>query len=184
MTDTSDLSRTLQNTHSVPKWLAEAEDRAQRLVNELALCVKLKALKPQIVEVQADFKKLKGSQTIFGCRSFKEFCEQKLGRTEQAVYAMLGDYSKKQKAKKNRGTHNSTGHQEFADEDVQRPPCSPSCEDGHHSLHTHPCDCDRLHPANSPEGVWRSNLERRCHSQHYGTAHQTPRQRESPSNDG
>jgi len=43
-----------------------------------------------------------------------------LDRTEQAVYAMLGDYSKKQKAKKNRGTHNSTGHQEFADEDVQR----------------------------------------------------------------
>jgi hypothetical protein len=101
MTETNDLSRTLQNTNSVPKWLAEAEDRAQKLVNEFApLCVKLKDLKPLIVELQADFKKLKGSQTIFGCRSFKEFCDQKLERTEQAVYAMLGDYSKKQKSKK------------------------------------------------------------------------------------
>jgi hypothetical protein len=101
MTDTNNLSRTLQNTNSVPKWLAEAENRAQNLVDELApLCVKLKALKPQIAEVQADFKKLKGSQTILGLRCFKDFCEKKLGRTEQAVYAMLGDYAKKQKSKK------------------------------------------------------------------------------------
>jgi hypothetical protein len=126
MTNTNDLSRTLPNTNSVPKWLAEAEDRAQKLVNELALlCVKLKALKPQIVEVQADFKKLKGSQTIFGCRSFKEFCEQKLGRTEQAVYAMPGDYSKKQKSKKDGDgstPQKPTLHQSLnlSDEDLER----------------------------------------------------------------
>jgi phage-related protein len=121
MTNTNNLSRTLQNTNSVPTWLAEAEDRAQKLVNELApLCVKLKDLKPLIVELQADFKKLKGSQTIFGCRSFKEFCEQKLGRTEQAVYAMLGDYSKKQQKQNGRSSHRSTAHQQFADEDVER----------------------------------------------------------------
>lgn len=121
MTDTNNLSRTLQNTNSVPKWLAEAENRAQNLVDELApLCVKLKALKPQIAEVQADFRKLKGSQTILGLRCFKDFCEKKLGRTEQAVYAMLGDYAKKQQKQNGRSSHKPTAHQEFADEDVRR----------------------------------------------------------------
>jgi hypothetical protein len=68
MTNKNGLGVTLQNTHSVPKWLAEAEKRAQQLVDEFVpLCGKLKALKPLIVEVQADFKKLKGSQTISGC---------------------------------------------------------------------------------------------------------------------
>jgi uncharacterized protein (DUF3084 family) len=101
MADKNGTSRALQNTNSVPKWLAEAEKRAQQLVDEFApLCVKLKALKPQIEKVQADFKKLKGSQMILGCGSFKHFCEKKLDRTEQAVYAMLGDYSNKQKSKK------------------------------------------------------------------------------------
>jgi len=126
MTDTNDLSRTLQNTNSVPKWLAEAENRAQKLADEFApLCVKLRALKPQIEEVQADFKKLKGSQTILGCRSFKDFCEKKLDRTEQAVYAMLGDYSKKQKSKKDGDgstPQKPTLHQSLnlSDEDLER----------------------------------------------------------------
>jgi hypothetical protein len=126
MTDTNDLSRTLQNTNSVPKWLAEAEKRAQQLINEFApLCVKLKALKPQIEKVQADFKKLKGSQTILGCRHFKEFCEKKLNRKEQTVYAMLGDYTKKQKSKKDGDgskPRKPTLHQSLnlSDEDVER----------------------------------------------------------------
>jgi hypothetical protein len=25
--------------------------------------------------------------------------------------------------------------------------------EGHHSLHTHPCDCDDLHPLDSPDSV-------------------------------
>ena len=123
MADKNVTSRALQNTNSVPKWLAEAEKRAQQLVDEFApLCVKLKALKPQIEKVQADFKKLKGSQMILGCGSFKHFCEKKLDRTEQAVYAMLGDYSDKQKAKKNRGTHKPTTHENLnlVSEDVER----------------------------------------------------------------
>lgn len=123
MTDTNGLSRTLRNTNSVPKWLAEAENRAQKLADEVApLCVKLKAMKPQIEKVQADFKKLKGSQTILGCRCFKDFCEKKLDRTEQAVYAMLGDYSNKQKAKKKRGSQKSTTHEslDLESEDVER----------------------------------------------------------------
>lgn len=123
MADKNGTSRALQNTNSVPKWLAEAEKRAQQLVDEFApLCVKLKALQPQIEKVQADFKKLKGSQMILGCGSFKHFCEKKLDRTEQAVYAMLGDYSNKQKAKKNRGTHKPTTHENLhlVSEDVER----------------------------------------------------------------
>jgi hypothetical protein len=88
----------LRGTLSVPKWLADAEKRAQKLVDEFVpLCVKLKALKPQIEEVQADFKKIKGSQTILGCRYFKQFCETKLNRKEQTVYEMLGDYRKGKK---------------------------------------------------------------------------------------
>src|SRR5208337_3688866 len=123
MTNTNDLSRTLQNTNSVPKWLAEAEKRAQQLVDEFApLCVKLKTLKPQIVVVQADFRKIKGSQTILGLRSFKEFCSKKLSCTEQGVYAMLGDYYTKQKAKKERDSQKPASHQKLAlaDEDVER----------------------------------------------------------------
>jgi len=123
VTDKDGTSRTLKNTKSVPKWLAEAEKRAQQLVDEFVpLCGKLKDLKPLIVEVQADFKKLKGSQTILGCRHFKEFCSKKLSRSEQAVYAMLGDYYAKQKAKQQRGSQKPASHQKtvLADEDVER----------------------------------------------------------------
>jgi len=126
MTDKNNSTRPLPNTHGVPKWLSEAEARAQKLVDELApLCAKLKDLKPLIVEVQADFKKLMGSQTIMGCRNFKGFCTKKLGRTEQAVYAMIGDYTKKQKSKKDGDgskPHDSTAHQNLnvANEDVER----------------------------------------------------------------
>jgi hypothetical protein len=123
MTDKNGSSRALQNTYSVPKWLADAEKRAQQLVAEFVpLCGKLKALKPLIVEVQADFKKLKGSQTILGCRHFKELCSKKLSRTDQAVYAMLGDYYAKQKAKKQHASQKPASHQKtvLADEDVER----------------------------------------------------------------
>ena len=122
MTNKNALGATLQNTNSAPKWLAEAEKRAQQLADEFApLCVKLKAMKPRIVEVQADFKKLKGSQTILGCRHFKEFCSKKLSRSEQAVYAMLGDYTKKQNHTE-RGLKKTTTHDtlNLAGEDVER----------------------------------------------------------------
>ena len=114
----------LRNTNSVPKWLADAEKRAQKLVDEFApLTQKLTALKPQIVEIQADFRKIKGSETILGCRYFKEFCEKKLNRREQSVYEMLGDYRKgkkdgDQKSKPHKpGTHQNLN---LANEDVER----------------------------------------------------------------
>jgi hypothetical protein len=90
-------------------------------------CQKLRDLKPQIEAVREAFKTLTGSKTIAGCRSFPEFCEKKLHRTKQAVYAMLGDYSKKTKnegqptGKKNVPEQAAT-HQTLAlaDEDVER----------------------------------------------------------------
>jgi len=58
---------------------------------------KLKELKPQIEQVRELFAQhVRGSVTLCGCGSFKEFCLTKLGvKTEQAVYAMLGNYSEK-----------------------------------------------------------------------------------------
>src|SRR5208283_5725637 len=45
MIDKDDSTRTLRNTKSVAKWLSEAEERAQKLVDEFApLCAKLKDL--------------------------------------------------------------------------------------------------------------------------------------------
>ena len=62
---------------------------------------KLSLLRPSIELIKNYFQaNVRGSVTLADCRSFKDFCEKKLNRTEQAVYAMLGGYSKKQKAKK------------------------------------------------------------------------------------
>jgi len=65
---------------------------------------KLRELKPQIVIVQGLFAQhVRGSVTLCGCRSFKEFCVTKLGvKSEATVYAMLGNYSEKAKARKQR----------------------------------------------------------------------------------
>jgi hypothetical protein len=46
-------------------------------------------------------------------------------------------------------------------------PRPPSCEEGHRRLHTHPCDCDGLHPANSSEGVGTTDLQHRDHLGEY-----------------
>jgi hypothetical protein len=64
---------------------------------------KLSLLRPSIELIRAYFRtNVRGSVTLADCRNFKEYCEKQLHRTEQAVYAMLGGYSKKQKEKKQR----------------------------------------------------------------------------------
>lgn len=90
-------------------------------------CQKLRDLKPQVEAVREAFKTLTGSKTIAGCRSFPEYCETKLHRTKQAVYSMLGDYSKKPKndgqpkGKKIMPEQTATHHTlALADEDVER----------------------------------------------------------------
>jgi hypothetical protein len=70
-----------------------AEDLAQRIQEQLdgAWCVKLKELKDELKELLGHFKKLKGKDRIAGCRTWAEFCEKKLHRTDRAVRKMLND---------------------------------------------------------------------------------------------
>ncbi|HWY03011.1 MAG TPA: hypothetical protein VNX60_05035 [Candidatus Acidoferrum sp.] len=64
-------------------------------------CRKLRQLKPKIQLIQNYYSTaVRGSVTLAGCSSFKEYCEKKLGRTKQAVYSMLGDYPQKKEQKK------------------------------------------------------------------------------------
>jgi hypothetical protein len=77
------------------------EQRATKLVaNWTEGLRKLRDLEPEIRWVQEEFRKLLGSETILGCRDFKSFCTTHLKRTEQAVYAMLGDYTAKATTRK------------------------------------------------------------------------------------
>jgi len=120
-------------TTSAPKvwdeYYRQAEELASFVEKEFnGCCQKLRDLKPQIEAVREAFKTLTGSKTIADCRSFPEFCEKKLNRTKQAVYAMLGDYSEKSKKagqssdKKKTTQQQAAGHQTLAlaDEDVER----------------------------------------------------------------
>jgi hypothetical protein len=116
---------------SVPKvwddYYRNAEELAVLVEAEFnGHCQKLRDLKPHVEAVREAFKTLTGSKTIAGCRSFPEFCEKKLHRTKQAVYSMLGDYSKKpkndgqSKGKKNMPERTATHHTlALADEDVE-----------------------------------------------------------------
>jgi PAS domain S-box-containing protein len=47
---------------------------------------------------------------------------------------------------------------------------TPRGEERYHCLNTHPCDCYVFHPSDSLDRVWRSDLQHRSHSRHYGTA--------------
>jgi hypothetical protein len=86
------------------------------------VCVKLRELKPKIEQIRSHFQENKrGSVTLSGCRSFREFCENRLHRTEQAVYRLLSSDSKKSQ-RKTRVPKVPTAHQKptFADEDIER----------------------------------------------------------------
>src|SRR5258708_30071210 len=67
-----------------------AEMRARSIVSRMAsLCDKLKTLEDDIRALWLDFDNLKPGETILGCATKKEFCEQKLHRTPQAIRYML-----------------------------------------------------------------------------------------------
>lgn len=72
-----------------------AENLASRILIQLdaAICVKLKELKGDLEELRVHFKKLKGRDRIAGCRTWAEFCENKLHRTDRAVRKMLREQS-------------------------------------------------------------------------------------------
>ena len=64
------------------------------------VCVKLRELKPKVEQIRSYFQRnVRGSVTLSGCRSFREFCEKRLHRTEQSVYRMLSSDIKKRQEK-------------------------------------------------------------------------------------
>jgi hypothetical protein len=80
----------------------DMEALAGKVAQEFRItCRKLRPLLPKVKRIQDYFAaKVRGSVTLAGCQTFKDFCEKKLGRSPQAVYSMLGDYPARQKAKK------------------------------------------------------------------------------------
>src|ERR1700693_1709671 len=67
-----------------------AEMRARSILSRIeSLSAKLKSLEDDIRALWIDFDNLKAGETILGCRTKKEFCEQKLHRTPQAIRYML-----------------------------------------------------------------------------------------------
>ncbi len=79
--------------------------KMERLAEEVTtqfstVCVKLRELKPKIQQIQSYFQRnVRGSVTLSGCRSFREFCEKRLHRSEQAVYRLLSSDTKKSQKK-------------------------------------------------------------------------------------
>jgi|ERR1700685_1353855 len=62
-------------------------------LNGVVTC-KLKELKVPLGELRDIFKHLKG-HSILGCKTWKEFCEQKLHRTDRAVRMLLAEEDEK-----------------------------------------------------------------------------------------
>ena len=73
---------------------AEMEQFAKDLVSTWhGHLAKLMELASQIEEVEEYFRKhVRGSVTLLGCKSFKEFCEKRLNRHRNSVYEMLRNY--------------------------------------------------------------------------------------------
>ena len=83
-----------------PRYLYD-EELAQIVVRVTAGCfAKIRSAAPYIQELHARFKRHKrGHANIAGCKSWKEFCETRLARSDRAVRFLLEE----QKAEPNRG---------------------------------------------------------------------------------
>jgi hypothetical protein len=70
---------------------SEIEKLAEEVAAEFGtVCAKLSELRPKVEKIQLYFREsVRGSVTLAGCRSFREFCEKRLRRCEQTVYKML-----------------------------------------------------------------------------------------------
>jgi hypothetical protein len=99
------------------------EKLAEEVTTEFStVCVKLKELKPKIELIRSHFQRnIRGSVTLSACRSFREFCKNRLHRSEQAVYRLLSSDSKNSQ-KKTRVPKVPTAHQKptFAYKDFER----------------------------------------------------------------
>lgn len=75
---------------------AEMEKFAAKLVADWTDgLAKLKELAPDIKKVEDYFQKhVRGSVTLMGCSSFKQFCEKRLNRDRSTVYKMLKNYER------------------------------------------------------------------------------------------
>lgn len=115
-------SKNLSPTNPPKQGQQEMEKIAAMVIDTFAeYCKKLKDLKPEVNRIQWWFKhQIKAPSTLAGCGSFKEFCEKKLHRTEQAVYAMLGDYTEKAKKKKNGNSHSELGNKATDETQAER----------------------------------------------------------------
>jgi hypothetical protein len=78
---------------------AEMEEQAARLIKAFTAadkqfniwCVKLADLKDEVIAIRDYFTAhVRGSVTVAGCGSFKAFCKQRLNRSKQAVYKLIG----------------------------------------------------------------------------------------------
>jgi len=72
-------------------FLQQANELADAVISavEGTLTAKLREFKPQLEELRKDFRKLKGTQEIAGCKTWKQFCKEKLHRSDSAVRKLL-----------------------------------------------------------------------------------------------
>ena len=98
------LTLVCQTTTAASLEHREMEELAAAVATQfLAVTRNLRMIRPQIERIRAYYaSNVRGSIRLAGCSSFNEYCEKKLGRTRKAIYAMLGDYSQKQREKKER----------------------------------------------------------------------------------
>ncbi len=102
--------------------------KMERLAEEVTtqfstVCVKLKELRPKIEQIRSYFQEnIRGSVTLSGCRSFREFCERRLHRREQTVYRLLSSDTNKKTQKKTRVPKVPTAHHKptFSHKDFER----------------------------------------------------------------
>jgi len=76
-----------------PEEVARAKKLAADILGQLegVLTVKLRELKPQLEELRQCFKTLSKGDRIEGCRTWEQFCSDKLHRTDRAVRQLLAN---------------------------------------------------------------------------------------------
>jgi hypothetical protein len=93
--------RSIQQDSKTVRLTRKMEKLAEEVTTKFSTgCVKLRELKPKVEKIRSYFQEnVRGSVTLSGCRSFREFCEKRLRRREQSVYRMLSSDTKKRQEK-------------------------------------------------------------------------------------
>jgi hypothetical protein len=112
-----------QKKKSNPEEVARAKKLAANILGQLegVLTVKLRELKPQLQELRLCFKKLGKHDRIESCRTWKQFCSDKLHRTDRDVRKLLAEV----KAGKNEETQ-AEAEQSSAASDATKDTCDAS----------------------------------------------------------